>query len=55
MSNEIEIVKSPFVTRKKIVSHMNIPSMTISVKMPNGILITDPGQFDNQCDDIIDY
>jgi hypothetical protein len=45
--NEIETVKSPFVTREKASPYTNISPMIINVKLSNGIMITEPGQFDS--------
>jgi hypothetical protein len=44
-ADEIKIVKSPFVTRKKVLPYPNLSHMIISVKLSNGVLITEPGQF----------
>lgn len=45
--NEIETIKSPFVTREKASSYTNMSPMIINVKLSNGIMITDPGQLDS--------
>jgi hypothetical protein len=45
MSDEIKIVKSPLVTREKVLPYVNLSHMIISVKLSNGVLITEPGQF----------
>jgi hypothetical protein len=50
-ADEIKIVKSPFVTREKVLPYAHLSHMIISVKLSNGVLITEPGQFANSYED----